>query len=166
MHDFFTQFIGALIGGGSAVAVIAFLGKEWFLLRLKDAIEGEALIRKSVFEIKRDACLEALSIVDAAFSQREWIQDGATLEVRTQNLDISKARACHNKLALSCENQEVVDLFLETLGIGHPAAPPKPPTDLMIELRNAMRRELGFGQALDQNRDLAWIGNLHGSRDA
>jgi hypothetical protein len=33
----------------------------------------------------------------------------------------------------------------------------------MIALRNAMPAELGFGRALDLNREKAWIGSLDGA---
>lgn len=163
MGDILSQFLGSFLGGGVAVSLLAFLGREWFVVRLKDAIEREALVRRTVFEIKRDACLEALAVIDAAFSQRGWSEDGKPLKVLKQPLEISKARACHNKLALTCENQKVVDHFMSSLGIRSSDEPSVPLTDSMIALRNAMREELGFGRPLALNRDKAWIGSLDGA---
>lgn len=164
MDGVLAQILGSFLGGGLALSLLAFFGREWIVLRLKDAIEREALVRRTVFEIKRDACLEALGVIDAAFSQREWkLKDGTPLKTLKQRLDISKARACHNKLALTCENPKVIDLYMTCLGFKTSDKPPVPPTDSMIALRNTMREELGFGASLDLNRESAFIGSLDGA---
>ena len=161
--EFVVQFFGSLLGGGAAIAVATVWGRDWMLARLKQSIEREALIHRAAFELKRDTCLEALAVVDASFSQREWTQDGKVLPVVKQKLDISSARACHNKLALTCEDQKVLDHFMGALGMASPEHPSIPPTDSMIALRNAMRMELGFGHPLRLSCDHAWIGTLSGA---
>lgn len=164
MADFLNQFIGSLLGGGVAISLMAFLGREWFVLRLRDAIDREAFVKRTVYELKRDTCLEALAVVDAAFSQLNWTEGEKSLPVIKQPLDVAKARACHSKLALTCESKKVPDLFMSTLGFKYSNDPFTPKTDSLIALRNAMREELGFGQPLSLNREKAWIGSLDGAQ--
>jgi len=41
------------------------------------------------------------------------------------------------------------------------SASPKPPTDLLNELRNLIRHELGFGHDLELDRERAWFGKVN-----
>ncbi len=40
------------------------------------------------------------------------------------------------------------------------AEPQKAPTDLLNDFRNLIRRELGFGQNLELDREIAWFGRI------
>ena len=163
MQEFLIQLLTSVFGGGAGIAAAAYLGRGWFESRLRRAMEHEALVKRSAFEIKRDACLEALAIIDAAFSQRDWHQQGNALKVIKQPLDISKARGCHSKLSLICDSPEIPLQFLKTLGMGTDEDRRTAPTDHLNRLRNLMRRELGFGRECVLDPQLAWIGALEGA---
>ena len=161
MIDFLISFFGA----GAGAALLGFLARDWFAVRIKNAIEKEAYIQRSAHELKRQACLDALDVVDAAMSQLEWKDDkGNVLPVAKQELNIDSARGAFNQLALTCANPEIVEKYVEALGIRTPDEPPITSRgDLIVDLRNKMRTELGFGEPLDFDRRKAWIGNLDGA---
>ena len=160
MIEFFSGFLGAGIGA----SLIGFLAKNWLSLRIKTAIENETFTQRSAFEIKRSACLDALAVVDAAYSQTEWIQDEKKIDIAKQPLAISDARKAYNQLAITCSDPTVVELYAQALGLHSPdETPPKKTADLIVDLRNSMRKELGFGTSLNFDRNKAWIGNLDGA---
>lgn len=163
MQDFLIQFLTSVFGGGAGIAAVAYIGRGWFEIRLRRAMEHEALVKRSAFEIKREACLEALAIIDAAFSQRDWLESGKALNVIKQPLDIAKARGCHSKLSLTCDGPEIPQQFMKTLGMGSDEDRKAAPTTHLNTLRNLMRRELGFGRELSLDPQLAWIGSLEGA---
>lgn len=71
----------------------------------------------------------------------------------------AKARTCHNKLVLTCDSKEVIDLF-RYIVIPFDGKPPVT-MDIIVDLREAIRREIGFGNiSVDTNRDLSWIGTI------
>lgn len=156
MYDFIVGFVG----GGVGAAIIGFLARDWFAVRLKASIDKEALIQRAAFELKRSACLGALSVVDAAFSQREWKDGEKVVDVAKQPLEIEAARRAYNELALTCKNPTIVELYSRALGLRTPDEPPQSgAADLIVDLRNAMREELGFGTNLEFDRNKAWIAN-------
>lgn len=161
VFDFLVGFLGA----GAGAALVGFLGKDWLALRLKTAIEEETFRKRSAFEIKRAACLEALTVVDAVLSNQQWSVAGTTTpKVAKQQVDIAAARRAYSQLALSCENPDVVAQFVRVLGLRSPDEPAvRTSGDKIVDLRNAMRAELGFGKSLDLDRKLAWIANLDGA---
>ena len=167
MHvDTFWLFLASFLGGGVGATVINFFLRDWLAQRLKAVIEEEYRTREAASKIKRDACLEALAVVDASLSNQSWTQDGKPLPVHVQPLDIAKARDCYNRLALTCQNQAVIDKYLDALGLHVPGTPAKKILgDAIVDLRNAMRAELGFGSELKLDRSLAWIGTLHQGTD-
>lgn len=74
------------------------------------------------------------------------------------SIDIAKARACHNKLAITCESSEVLKYYKICLTLRKTTEPPRIiSADLIVDLRNAIQRELGFGSEIDENREEAWI---------
>jgi hypothetical protein len=158
--DFLVSFFGA----GAGASVLGLFARDWIASRIKAAIKSEAFVQRSIFELKREACLEALTVVDSALSQREWKQGGKVLPVAKQSLDIAAARSAYNKLSLTCRNPVIVELYAKTLGLRAPdEALENSNGDLIVDLRNAMREELGFGQVLNFDRNKAWIGNLDGA---
>ena len=72
-------------------------------------------------------------------------------------VDVAKARECYNAMALSCGSDEVLQQFKRCLGLAH--EPIK--ADMIVDLRNAVRRELEFGQEIDRDRANAWIARLN-----
>jgi len=107
--------------------------------------------------------LEALSIIDDFFlrEMKPEIEKKLGLEVNVLNpVDLgAKARKCHNKLVLTCDSKEVIDLF-RYIVIPFDGKPPVT-MDIIVDLREAIRREIGFGNiSVDTNRDLSWIGTI------
>ncbi len=109
------------------------------------------------WEIKREACLEALEIIDSRFADYEWNRNGNPIKVDKQNfIETAKIRSCFNRLVLACNDSNVAQLFEECL---HLQVDENNPTPLdmrsVIKLRNAIRKELGFGKDLFTN--VSWI---------
>lgn len=152
------EFLLAFLGSGAGAILIGFLGKEWLAVRLAAEIQKDLAIQKAAFELKLAACLEALSIVDAYFSTLDW---KGTPQPEAQELSTPKARECYNKLALTCENPKVIEAFANALCLRNPDEEPKTITaDVILDLRNLMRQELGFGKSLTLPREKAWIARL------
>ena len=63
--DVFTTILTAIITSGLVTAVL-----NWY-------IKSKELGEQRRWEIKREACLEALEIIDARFADYEWLSDGA-----------------------------------------------------------------------------------------
>jgi hypothetical protein len=112
--------------------------------------QKRALVR---WELKRQACLEALEIVDAHFSNVVWT--GISDTSRQAPPTVAKARDVYNKLCLSCQSDAVLKAYKKCLGIYGTFA-----ADEIVDLRNAIRKELGFGEAVDADREKAWIAKL------
>ena len=103
-------------------------------------------------------------IVDAVFSQFAWEEDGKNLKNTKQKLSIAAARTAYNQLALTCKNPRIVELYGRAIGLQGASDPPLSMTaDLIVDLRNAMREELGFGSSLDYDRNKSWIATLTGA---
>jgi hypothetical protein len=152
------EIINSFLGSAVAVAVVAFLGREWLTARLRIALEMEFKTSLAAAEIKRTACLEALQVADAALANLEW---HGGMQVEHQHLSIEKARDCYNKLALVCDGQEVLQAYLRVLAVRSPGEPVVTVTaDAINDLRNAMRKELGFGKNIDLPADKVWIASL------
>lgn len=148
----------------------AWLIKLWLSERLKTAIQLEynqkleqfkadlrnsETVSQARWEIKRQACLEALRVVDTFFSHQSW--QGVSKPAETQgSIDVAKARECYNALALSCNSEEVLQQFKRCLGLS--SEPIR--ADMIVDLRNEIRRELEFGQEVDLDRTSAWIARL------
>jgi hypothetical protein len=159
------DFLAAFFGAGVGASVLGFLLRDWLAVRLKSAIDQEALISRAIFELKRDACLQTLAVVDASFSHQPWKQGDVDVPVVKQPLSIESARTCYNQLALTCSDPELLDLYTKALGLGPVGAAPRTVSaELLVDLRNAMRTELGFGKPLSPpDRTAAWIAYMEGA---
>jgi hypothetical protein len=116
-------------------------------------------INQAKFQLKHEACLEALALIDAHFSQVLKSPDG--VEASKQYSTAEKARVCHSKLILSCEDTKVLEKFAEIMfGPKTKHQEGRPLTDLLNEFRNLIRHELGFGAELQLDRERAWFGRI------
>jgi len=109
------------------------------------------------WEIKREACLEALEIIDARFADYDWISDGTHPKVDAQDfVSTAKIRSCFNRLVLACNDSRVPQLFEKCLNLQISNKEPQPlDIGTVVELRNAIRKELGFGKNL--STEVSWI---------
>lgn len=116
-------------------------------------------VQRDRWELKRQACLDALEAVDSYVSH--WLADvEGTMPVR-QAADTVKARRCYNQLVLTCQQPEVIDTFLRIMFLT-PRSSMADVTDGLNTLRIAIRKELGFGQELRLSRERAWFVRLAG----
>lgn len=165
MPEAIMTFLASLVGSSIALGAVALLGREWITGWLHSRIEEQAELRRSRYEIKRQACLEALSVIDAVLSHSRFTQDGRLLDVQRQPVDIAKARECNNKLALTCDDPRILELFLDALGVRAAGREVERQGDLINDVRERMRKELGFGKPLALPSDRAWIATLPGVTD-
>jgi hypothetical protein len=166
----------ALLSGGFAGALVGFLLNKWLAVRLKADIETQYArrmaefrselgnterIRDNRWDLKRQTCLDALTLVDAVFSNIAWQQGDTEISVVKQPVDTVKARDVMNRLALVCESETLLEEFVATLGLREPNEPISALTaDKINAFRNAMRRELGFGTELKLDSAKAFIARL------
>ena len=109
------------------------------------------------WELKKKACLDALEIVDAYYSNQNWTTPGGVLEPEKQEKPkIKDVRNTYNNLSLCCDKVEVLSLYKKCLGVYGNTQP-----DDMVNLRNAIRKELGYGKDIDCDRDKAWIARVN-----
>lgn len=161
MNEFFS-----IVSGGAAGALVVWLSKEWISSRLKESIKHEydskleelkesmknqQRISDAKWKLKYEACMQALDIADALISNMpvNGIQEG--LMVR-EHCSTEVVRDCINKLACACDGAEVLTIFKKIL-IGKDIS-----LDIVVDIRNSVRRELGFSQTeIDIDRDSAYI---------
>ncbi len=128
---------------------------------IKAKVSREDDILKTKYELKYNACLDALELIDSYFSHSLKNPDGTTPTKEFRS--ISDARQCHSKLILTCENPLLLDKFLEIFFRNQDNGKCiNPPTDLLNEFRNIVRSELGFGAMLTLDRNTAWFGTFAG----
>ncbi len=116
-------------------------------------------VQDAKWKLKYEACLKAMEIVDAFLSHRIKEVKGKT-PVR-QPADTIKARECYTGLVLTCQKPEVAEAFIKAM---FPAekADDRQLTDNLNGLRNAVRKELGFGEDIRLSTDTAWFVRLAG----
>lgn len=147
------------------VAVQAIFYQFYFLPKFNKSfktfemnLKQQDLINSEKWKLKRDACFNALNIADNLLSnypypnvKKEAIKQG---EVRTEDV-----RKCFNDLACSCEHTEVIDIL--KVIISGSVTP-----DIIVDLRNAVRKELGFGNDnFDTDRINAFVGLIGCDKD-
>lgn len=123
---------------------------------VKAELSHASAIEEQRRRMKHEACLEALSAIDAHFSELF-----KQLKPTPQPADAAQVREAHSKLILSCDDPAIVQKFSE-LYFWSKDGPLKDraPTDLLNEFRNLVRKELGFGKELQLDRDRVWIGRV------
>lgn len=123
------------------------LKKFEFKLKQKD------LINQEQWKIKRDACFNALNIADALLSNCNYpnVQDG---DIKPGKVTTEEVRKCFNDLACSCRDTKVIEVLKKIM---FESVSP----DIIVDLRNAVRIELDFGnQEFDKDRERAFVGKV------
>ena len=116
-------------------------------------------VQQARWELKYRACLDALEIVDAFLSN--WLKDVNGVAPVRQPADTLKARECYSRLVLTCQNPEVTEAFLKVM-FPTPQTNNVDITDNLNGLRDAVRKELGFGESINPSREAAWFVRLSG----
>lgn len=110
------------------------------------------------WELKREACLDALRIIDARFADYDWKDSEGNSQKTDKQEFVSTGdiRSCFNRLILACEGREVPICFERCLNLDIGKNDTGTLSmNAMTELRNAIRKELGFGKELHTN--VSWI---------
>lgn len=136
------------------------------LENMRRELAEEERVHRERWGLKRDACLAALGLVDKVFTNVPWedrTRPSSELRITRSPVDPAEFRTTMNRLILTCDDPIVVHLFLRCIGLHESGEPADSvdPGDLQI-LRNAVRRELGFGTDLELNPNLSWITSVHG----
>jgi hypothetical protein len=121
-------------------------------------IELEKLDRISIkkYELKYNACLNMLGILDAYLSHRIKTNDsGDRIQPDLQYTTIEEARKCHNDLLLTIDNQDILKLIMEMLVENSD----KPLEDL-DKIRELIREELGFGCGYRVDEKYTWLARV------
>lgn len=114
--------------------------------------------RESNLLLKREACLAALELVNKVYSNLTWSEGGAALPVQPQSRpSIAAIRRCHNELAITCKDPEVVYNFLSCFGL-HANGQEKGPAEALQDFRDSVRSELFGGGKLKHDPNLTFIG--------
>jgi len=124
---------------------------------VKAEIARTESVQQTKYQLKYQACLDALALTDAYLSHT--LLPSTEQKITKQFMTTEQARACHSKLILSCENPKIVSKLTEIL-IGRQLNTRKAshlPT-FLNEFRNMVRSELGFGPELELDREIAWFG--------
>jgi hypothetical protein len=129
-------------------------------------LEERGRLHRERWQIKRDACLAALRIVDSVLTTLPWgdsSRAGGILHVKRLPVEAQEARDAMNRLILSCDSPEVVLLFLNSVGLMESGETAEEiDMGAVQKLRNAIRRELGFGNEFTFPSALAWVISVQG----
>ena len=130
---------------------------------LRREIREQERVSVAKYTLKHEACLEALDAVDKillAGGRDDLVKKFSNLPA-PEALDIYQlgelARKCHNKLVIACDDPQVIMLFRTLCGLSGE----KFTADTIVDLRVAIRKELGFGDLqVDADRNNAWIATV------
>jgi len=123
---------------------------------VKAEFQRNQMIESDKMKLKHEALLESLRMVDAYFSH--ILTKNVPKHPTKQFASITEIRECHNKLILSLDNPEIIKVFLEIMF--HDDKDTIAPTDKLNRFRNLIRKELGYGNELQLDRNKAWFGNI------
>lgn len=172
------NLLSSVFSGGLAGALVFWLAKSVLTERIKNAIKHEYdiklesfkseikardLVSQAKWEIKRTACLTALHIVNAYWSNIKFTGlDAQGKQIDPNAIDkqtppkTEELRDCCDNLALSCDKDEVLRKFKHCMRLS--SGPFR--GDDIVDLRNAIRKELGFGSDIDFDRAAAFIAKI------
>lgn len=120
------------------------------LIQLKEKV---AKLEKQSFEIwqmKRDACNEALEIINAYYTNLNWSGIDNSKIIK-EEIDIIRIRKCQNQLATTCNNSNVITTFNKIIFHQNNFN-----ADILIDLRQEIRIELGL-EKFEENRDEVFL---------
>lgn len=138
--------------------IILFILKNWLIYRLSESIKHE--YSKDLFKhnkawiIKQKACLNALKLANSILSNCKYEKYNGKINHQYCK-SIAEVRQIKDELIVCCDNPKVIT---ELNKIMYEDVSP----DTIVDLRNAIREELGFSQTnMDKNRDQAFIATVN-----
>ena len=122
--------------------------------------------KQSRWDALRQAGINALRVADAVHSNMDWKDKdtGRPIPVVKQDVDISSVRQALNELALTCKSPDAVNAFMVSIGFNEIAGKTETSGDSIVDLRNAIRKELGFERILKMDRKNAFIAMVPGAK--
>ena len=124
---------------------------------VKAEVQNQQDVEKQKRQLKYDAILKSLTLMDAHLSHLLIPNEGQKIKI--QHATTEEARKCHSSLILTCETTEILELFSKIMfGQNVPKEEEIPATDLLNSYRNLVRKELGFGNEIPLDREKAWFG--------
>ena len=111
------------------------------------------MINQEKWKHKRDACFNALNIADGLLSNYKYpnVKEG---DIKPGKVSTEEVRKCFNDLACSCNDTNVIFILKKIM---YDSVSP----DIIVDLRNAVRKELEFGKTeFDTDRDKAFVGKI------
>lgn len=106
----------------------------------------------SKWEIRRSACLHALDVADSIISQRSW-KEILEASITKSGVSTIEARKAYNRLACSCENLDTLEIFRKIMS----STEENMSVDIIVDFRNAVRKELEYERDIDTDRTNAFI---------
>lgn len=162
------EFI-SIISGGLSGALIVWFAREWISARLKNSIKHEydtkleqikeelknqQRVSESKWQLKYEACMQALDLSDALLSNMHFNGIEAGIMVK-EDVKTEDVRDCINKLACACDGKEVLETFKKIV------IPRDIRLDIVVDLRNNVRSELGFSESnIDTDRGTSFVINI------
>tara|TARA_R110002096_G_scaffold251155_5_gene443879 strand:+ start:1466 stop:1969 length:504 start_codon:yes stop_codon:yes gene_type:complete len=152
------KIVGLSLTGATLINGILY--KYWLLPKInkdlksfESKLKREESINENRWQIKRNACLNALNIADALLSNYEY-PNAKKEDIKPGKITTEEVRTCFNELAASCSNSDVIDILKKIM---YESVSP----DIIVDLRNAVRQELEFGKDdFDKDRDKAFVGKI------
>jgi hypothetical protein len=129
---------------------------------VKSEIQKQQLVEKQKRDLKYNALLNSLTLIDAHYSQ--LLAPGPGQKIKRQHATTEEARRCHNDLILTSENIELIEMF-SLIMFGNNDKVKEPPTTLLNKFRNMIRKDLGFGNEIPLNEETAWFGYFTGEKE-
>jgi hypothetical protein len=161
--------LGAIGGTTVLLAAAGWLGQTWIENKLRSSIQHEYDVKLAEFRaelaatdrishdrwvMKRDVFLRTMKLIDAWWANIEWNHQPQSQQKPT----IEEAREIHNQLALICEKDDVLKAFKTCFRMTSiEKTKPELSMDAIVDLRNAMRKELKFSETIPEDREASWI---------
>lgn len=124
---------------------------NYHLARIKTLEEIKKVQQLNVYQIRNEAILQALNFLDLYCSWLTFDERVPIRESTTETKLTKAARKCYNRLCITCENQPLIDAFLDCV-LGKKDTPSHV-MELYNTFRNEARKELGLkGLNLDMDR--------------
>ena len=125
-------------------ALIAFAGVLLSAL-VSYWISRQVYVQNQIFDIKKDALLAALAVLDDYLSWLDFSDSNGNQSPKPMRRDITsqeltiRARECYNKLCVTCDRSELLSSFLEIIFGGRGNV-----CEVYNRFRSAARKELGL----------------------
>ncbi len=129
------------------------LNKEIELFKREIREEEQQKLDK--WKLKQQACYEALELADNLLSNYDWDNIDSNQFVKG-DVDTKHGRSVYNKLATTCDSSDILELLkqiikVENIDLG-----------IVVDFRNEVRKELGFGEIIDTDKKTSFFGRLKG----